>query len=121
MNKLTYQLPWILVMFLLSLQSVSTSINLPTSATDGSDKVVHFLAYGVLGFTLVRGFEVLLKRYVVWSLIIGVVYSGLSEWIQSYIPGRSASLSDLIANVLGVIVCVLFWWNMATIRNKNEI
>jgi VanZ family protein len=65
----------------------------------GSDKVLHFAEYFVLGLAL---------RY--WAggprwrfLAGGLGFSALDEFHQRYVPGREASLGDLAADVLGLV------------------
>ena len=70
------------------------------------DKLAHFLTYGVfaaLAFGVVNG----TKAYLYACLAI-VLYSGLMEVGQSYVPGRSMSAYDFLANTLGVAAGALF-------------
>lgn len=107
-------------MLLLTIQSASQNIELPTSSANGSDKVVHFLVFGVLGFCLAKGLKVLFKRYILWSIGIGTVYGILSELIQNITPGRSMTWQDLIANICGVTVFVFVYWITERKGDKNE-
>ena len=66
------------------------------------DKLYHFIAYGI--FTLLA-FRISRTKPVFYIICIGIVaYSGLMEIGQSFIPNRSMSLYDLIANSIGVIL-----------------
>ena len=69
------------------------------------DKLAHFLTYGlfaVLGYGVVKSNKV----YLFVCLAI-VLYSGLMEVGQSFVPGRSMSAYDLLANTLGVVLGAL--------------
>ena len=62
----------------------------------GSDKVAHFGAYAVLGalLTLAVG-----KPMVGW--VLAVAYGISDEIHQAFVPGRFASVGDLVADALG--------------------
>ena len=66
------------------------------------DKLAHLLTYGlfaVLGFGLVTT-----SRAYLFVCLGIVLYSGLMELGQSFVPGRHMSAYDLVANVLGVLL-----------------
>ncbi|MFM2141143.1 MAG: hypothetical protein RLZZ25_1408 [Gemmatimonadota bacterium] len=68
----------------------------------GLDKVVHFSMYGGFAYLLLRA-----SRYrASWgrvAIVLGcvAVFGFLDELHQAYIPGRSASVADWIADLLG--------------------
>jgi VanZ family protein len=69
------------------------------------DKVVHLLVYyifAVLGYRMLAN-----KRYYFYLCLGIVIYSGLIELGQSYIPGRDMSMYDLLANIVGVALGAL--------------
>ena len=66
----------------------------------GCDKLAHFIEYLMLGIAL---------RY--WSgdgrkrfLAGGIGFAALDEFHQSFIPGRHASIWDVVADTLGLVV-----------------
>jgi len=64
------------------------------------DKLQHFLAYAVLGFTGFLGFP---GRKPAIALALGLVLLGAAlEVAQSFVPARDMSLGDGIADLLGV-------------------
>lgn len=70
-----------------------------------NDKVVHMGLYGVFGGTLAWGW---IRSRVGWphaSLIaLGAFYGATDEWHQAFVPGRSVSFYDWIADVTGVLL-----------------
>src|SRR5512134_897229 len=73
------------------------------------DKAGHFILYGLLtlfiDLALFRTFASQSRKRV--AVIIGLILSlliGLEEFSQQYFANRTASLSDLAASYLGVIV-----------------
>jgi VanZ family protein len=64
------------------------------------DKVAHFLTYGIFAVLALR-LNLSGRRFMCVCIGI-VVYSGLLEVAQSFVPGRAMSALDLLANTLGV-------------------
>lgn len=65
------------------------------------DKVVHTSLFLLCGALFVRGWRELRQRwYIIFALLL--VYAVLTEVLQIFIPGRSASVWDLMADVLGI-------------------
>jgi VanZ family protein len=44
------------------------------------------------------------KRYYLYLCLGIIIYSGLIELGQSYVPGRDMSALDLLANIAGVLL-----------------
>ncbi|MBU0682373.1 MAG: VanZ family protein [Proteobacteria bacterium] len=86
----------------------------PSFLHGGVDKYAHALAYGflaasylfALGRDLPRRFPL---RICLATIFICLIYGGLEEWYQSIIPGRRPDRVDLEADMVGVMVVVLFW------------
>lgn len=69
------------------------------------DKILHFIAYvelAGLAFLLVRHFKPFLK----WCIAL-MIYGGIIEILQSFMPGRYMSFADFIANVCGIAFTVV--------------
>lgn len=117
MKILTYQMPWIVGIILLSLQSISTS-NTVLQPTEPlwNDKVIHFLIFGCLGILIARGMREWFADYLKVSLLVGVAVSVYCELLQIGVDGRSATLLDAVANIVGVSVFIIFYLK----GGKNE-
>ena len=72
-------------------------INQPPPGPDGSDKVVHLIAFAALAFPLARTGRIGLLPVFVGASAFG----GLIELIQPSF-GRSADMQDWIADIVGV-------------------
>ena len=71
----------------------------PHPAPEGSDKLVHFVAFAALAFPLART-----GRFGVIPVLIGAsTFGAIIELIQPTF-NRSAELSDWIADTLGVLI-----------------
>ncbi len=75
----------------------------PQIGIDISDKLVHFLIFGWLALTLDWGWY---KRGTYWlfKALPLIAYGALIEIFQFFIPGRSMSVGDWLADSLGVVV-----------------
>lgn len=81
---------------------------------DAQDKIGHYLAYTALAGSALFGFASRPTLLIASSI---VAYSGLFEILQSMIPGRDASLADLLANLLGVLT----GWVAASLLSRTPL
>ena len=78
------------------------------------DVVFHFTEYAFLSLFLnralkVRGFARVKRFY--WVFILCLLYALSDEWHQSFVPGRTASLYDIIVDGLGAFVAgIIYLW-----------
>ena len=82
-------------------------INQPPPGPDGSDKVVHFVAFAALAFPLART-----GRFGLIPVFIGAsAFGGIIEVIQPSF-GRSADMQDWFADIagvgLGIVLALLY-------------
>lgn len=80
-----------------------------------ADKVLHFFEYLGLGLLLCRGLtmggEGLAPGMAfLAAALLGTLYGATDELHQYVVPGRSASLADLGADVSGATVGGLLYW-----------
>jgi VanZ family protein len=52
------------------------------------------------------------KKNIPWILIIGCLYALSDEFHQSFVPGRTSELGDIIADCLGICMAVLLYWKI---------
>jgi VanZ family protein len=72
----------------------------------GWDKLQHWLAYMVMGLLLIRAaYETPLPRISPYllALIIGAAYAASDEYHQSFVPGRTMSIWDWLADLTGLL------------------
>ena len=67
------------------------------------DKLLHFLAYG--GLALAPLLFADNQRCLLLVLIV-IIHSLMMEVLQTAIPGRFGSLSDIIANLAGILTAI---------------
>ena len=85
---------------------VSGIPNLGPLPANTSDKVAHFAAYGLLGVLLTRAFAgAVWAGYTVHSVLYGwaaaTVYALTDELHQAFVPGRTPSVGDGVADAAG--------------------
>lgn len=72
------------------------------------DKLVHATVYAVLSTLFWGG----LKTRKLWPILIGMAFLGIAqEWHQAYLPGRTPSALDWLADVMGsgMALIILSW------------
>jgi len=69
-----------------------------------TDTILHFLLFGFLSATVVISFWQLGKSYVCAGVLVTIGYAITDEMMQQIILTRDFSLTDLIANLSGILV-----------------
>ena len=75
----------------------------------GGDKVVHSLLFLVQAWLVNRSLSVLglVRRAALRGAVLAALFGCVLEIIQLGIPGRSATLGDLVANISGAAIFLL--------------
>ena len=76
-----------------------------------SDKILHFLAYGLFCVVNLRAFHGGFRKPVLWAtvaaLVLTVGFGALDEWRQHGVSFRDASWGDWVADLAGGVVAWL--------------
>lgn len=84
-------------------------------------KAAHFSEYALLGILTFRVASYRLKYgQVVCSLIFCWLYALSDEWHQSFVPGRAASLRDVLIDGLGACAGILLIRTVYRLFRKNN-
>ena len=116
-NFLTYWFPIVIYCLLIFIQSSYPAIkNAPELPY--IDKVLHCVAYALLGALFLRAFKTSrIKNNVKLMLILSVLLSslyGVSDEIHQYfVPYRDAEIMDVLADTLGGIMGVYIYQSLA--------
>jgi VanZ family protein len=97
---------WLAVIFALSAYPRAL---IPQSKYFSWDKLAHLVEYGILGYLSARAFYFSgirwLQSYVFWrTLAFGALFGASDELHQYFVKGRYASVYDVIADVVGVLL-----------------
>ncbi len=101
------------LVFLASSRFSNSGADLPAGIS--SPLFAHLFLFGILGFLTAVGALVIrrserLAVATVGALLVGGAWALATEWYQTMLPGREASLEDLLANALGTAVGALLAW-----------
>ena len=107
-------LPTILVCAIVLILSVINTGVLPKTDVPSADKIVHTIMY--FGITLILMLnqtsylrEQITKRQLYFAFLFSVGFGTLMEVIQHFLPWRSGSVYDFIANTLGVVLAIILF------------
>ncbi len=105
--------------FFLSHQS-GDSLDLPSFP--GADKLAHMIAYGGLALSVLwfwgkKGLENP-GRTIFITVLFCLLYGMTDEYHQSFIPFRSVSIYDLLADTAGAVCCSLVWSMNPVLQQK---
>lgn len=80
-------------------------------------KLAHMAEFAALGFFLTFCLRVYTKRLIAfcsWPLLFGLFIAVCDEFLQRFVPGRSASIKDIFIDFIGVCggtataICIVF-------------
>ncbi len=110
-TKLKHWLPaiiWAGFIFFLSSRQFSGLPLFP-----GADKIIHVCIYMVLGYfiarALTKGHDVKKYQAIIIATLLAGVYGLSDEFHQSFVPGRSVEILDMLSDFLGGLlgsICV---------------
>ncbi len=106
---------WMAVSLVFLASSRFSNIGAGLPAGISSPLFAHLFLFGTLGFLTAVGALVIRRseRLVVAmgaALLVGGAWALATEWYQTTLPGRDASLEDLLANALGTAAGALLAW-----------
>lgn len=109
---LWYQFPAIAWAAAIFIQSSLSYLPAPELGFDWQDKIYHAIEYAMLGFLLHRAFfsqkNQFFKRYAgILAWLLGSLYAISDEIHQYFVPGRSADIGDVLADVAGISIILL--------------
>jgi VanZ family protein len=89
--------------------------------TGAPSQIEHYAAYLLVGFVLALGY--VQNRSVVSIGLLLVLYAGLLEFAQLFIPGRSARVIDILVSAMGawtgiVLAFVFYYRNVIHQRSQ---
>ena len=97
-----------LFIFLMIIGSSLKGNSIPKSYIFTLDKLLHIIEYFIFGTLLFFVFFSTSKKPDVISFIIGMFYSLIDELYQATVIGRDSSALDVIADIIGLILSILF-------------
>ncbi len=75
-------------------------------------KTAHFSIYAALGLSIISltfTYDIKNKKRILITLISGVLYAISDEIHQTFIPGRSGQVTDVLIDTMGIILSILIF------------
>lgn len=86
------------------------------------DKMVHFTLFFVFCLFLLRPFKKLQLKYYILAPLISIILSGILEFSQQALSKtRSSDMYDFIANTMGIVASVLFFYLFVSGRKWEKL
>ena len=85
-------------------------------------KAAHLIIYiilGILVISLLKEYMIINKKSIIFSIIIVMLYSISDEIHQSFVPGRSCELRDIIIDSSGGIIGTYLYYFINRIKVKK--
>ncbi len=86
-------------------------------------KIAHFSIYtvvGILVMAFISTYQIKEKNRIIISTIIGIIYACSDEIHQSFVPGRSPMITDVMIDTMGVILGILLITTIKLIIQKYQ-
>ncbi|MCE9626085.1 MAG: VanZ family protein [Deltaproteobacteria bacterium] len=98
--------------------------SIPVQVKPGVDKVLHILEYGLMGFFTARGVLLTWDLPKVWGCLLGTLMAGslgvLDEIHQYFVPGRSSSVYDAMADFTGALLGALCFVMLGSLLYRSD-
>lgn len=111
---------WIWMAIILILTSIPGD-KLPEVQIDFGDKLIHAMVYYILGYLILIRFGTPGGSFHSYGkyILAGFLFGALDELHQKLIPGRYASMWDLLADWTGLILAMLIYIWFRKISEKK--
>ena len=106
--ELVYDMPVLVYAGLIYLLSSVSGFPEDVSLITGSDKVAHLIEYFAFGFLICRSFsnarfDPVKQNAHLLAILFGISFGLSDEWHQSFVPGREATIGDVLFDAMGII------------------
>lgn len=109
------KIDWTVLVFYTAFVTFASLRPMNSASFEPWDKLGHLVLYGIFAML---GYRVFRQPRAYLSVCIAiVVYSGLMEVVQSFMPGRVMSGYDLLANGVGVLLGAAIITKVFSIRS----
>lgn len=105
---------WIWIALIISFSIIPNGPKMQIEINENSfrlDYFLHFLVYFSLAILYLLwkadNYFNIISKHLVYFLIGGLILSGLSEYAQTFIPGRTFNPFDFYSNMSGIVLGVI--------------
>jgi VanZ family protein len=110
-SAIHWKITWVLTLSYMSIIFLLSSLSYPKQPFPSEPYIPvieHIIEYAVLGFllsiALKKGSGRLQKRMVLLAILLAAVYGISDEVHQFFVPGRTASFYDVLADSVGAVM-----------------
>lgn len=83
--------------------------------------VSEYVVFGLLAFYACKPYTLSFKKQVILVFLLGVMFAGFDEYLQTHIPNRAGQITDVIIDSLGLFkATVLVLLGRYLFRNHHE-
>lgn len=123
---LLHHLPAIAYAALIYYISSMTDANPPSLGLSWEDKIYHcgeYALFAFFGFIALKYYRAeWVKKYIfVLAALIACLFAATDEFHQIYVPGRSATLSDMFSDWFGAIMTLVAIWLFLKLKRQKGI
>ena len=83
-------------------------------------KGAHFGAYLILGLFTAHAMEPKSRKEWMWTLVICIIYAASDEYHQTFIPGRSGELKDVLIDSSGSFTGITLYGLILSLLQKRR-
>jgi len=103
------------LLYYMKISDIPYLMDIAHYSIDNFDKVAHMILYFGFGillhFTFRHSDNLTLRKYSpVVAIFIGVAYGISDEIHQMYVPGRTSSFDDIVADGIGIVLAQIIFW-----------
>jgi VanZ family protein len=117
--------PWLLLIGigLLIFWQSSGPLPVQTPSLSGLDKLAHAAIYALLAFLAARAFATLPLQVrahgLAWAAVLFAALYGLSDEVhQAFVPGRTADIWDLAADLAGALAGAFIYYRRTPVHRR---
>ena len=84
--------------------------------------LLHIPVFGLLAFLWLKSFtkhSILTSTKVIITLIVTILFGCLEEFHQTFVSGRYGSLVDILLNLVGIFMGILFFLFYRSRKKRN--
>ncbi len=110
-----YSAPAIFYGILIIVATGTPGSYVPSVGIPGLDKIIHFGMHFLFAMLVHRALlyhangTILKSRTLLMTVLFVAVFGIVVEWHQTFIPGRTPTIGDGVANILGAVVYSLLY------------
>jgi len=90
-----------------------------------TDKILHIFEFGFLCFLIIRALAASIKNFSTkqiycHALIFSIIYGIMDEVHQSFVPGRTMTIPDIIADIIGCVAIIFILHKIGYIHAQRK-